>query len=97
MSKETYIKYGLIRGRHDMPVDDYLLDGVENVLDFSSIYYDMRKAIERIGSPKHMEVYVTGLTAVVVELINVCHEQGIALILMHYDRDTGDYKRQFVF
>ena len=28
------IKVGLIRGRHEMPVDEYILDEVEDVFDF---------------------------------------------------------------
>lgn len=31
------IKIGLIKGRHELPVDNYVLDVVDNVLDFETI------------------------------------------------------------
>lgn len=46
MNKE--FKFGLIEGRHDMPVEDYLLDEVENVLDFKEIRHKLRKKLSEV-------------------------------------------------
>lgn len=116
MNKE--FKFGLIEGRHDMPVEDYLLDEVENVLDFKEIRHKLRKKLSEVPfefevsirevpyslegditcrvSKDILKVYVTGLTAAVAELISVCTEEGVPLILMHYDRKKGRYVPQYV-
>ena len=44
-----------------------------------------------------LTVYVTGLTPVTVELINVCMSMHVSLTLMHYNRETGEYVSQHVF
>jgi hypothetical protein len=46
MNKE--FKFGLIKGRHDMPVDAYLLDEVKNVLDFKEIRHKLRKKLNEV-------------------------------------------------
>lgn len=46
MNKE--FKFGLIKGRHDMPVDAYLLDEVKNVFDFLEIQHRLRKKLGKI-------------------------------------------------
>lgn len=45
---------------------------------------------------KHLRVYVTGLTSVSCELVDVCNKAGVPLTLMHYDRDTGSYRPQYL-
>ena len=47
------------------------------------------------GTP--LVVYVTGLSAALAAVIKVCAECGVPLILMHYDRESGDYKPQRIF
>lgn len=42
-------------------------------------------------------VYVTGLTAATAAVIAACAENGVHLTLMHYDRESGDYKPQVIF
>lgn len=44
------IKVGLIRGRHEMPVDEYILDEVEDVFDFKLIGHLINLFLEnRVG------------------------------------------------
>lgn len=31
------INLGLVRGRHELPVDDYIFDQIDNVLDFENL------------------------------------------------------------
>lgn len=42
-------------------------------------------------------VYVTGLTAATAAVIAACAANGVHLTLMHFDRDSGDYKPQVIF
>ena len=55
-------------------------------------YYDILLS----ESNQRLVVYVTGLTAVVAELIRVCLYKGVHLTLMHYDRDNNEYKPQVI-
>jgi len=110
---------GLIKGRHEMPVQDYIFDEVQDVMDFEAVrkhilgflentvgvkqvfgcglnqvdYTD----VELVKGCKKLVVYVTGLTSVTAELIRCCALNGICLSLMHYDRDTDDYREQVIF
>ena len=43
-----------------------------------------------------LTVYVTGLTSVSCELVDVCNKFGVLLTLMHYDRDTREYRPQYL-
>lgn len=47
---------------------------------------------------QHLVVYVTGLTVAValVEVINWCIMNKVHLILMHFDKNTGEYYPQIV-
>lgn len=111
-------KVGLIKGRHDMPVSEFILDEVKDVFDFKSIadkidnwikfhisfstyfggpanqvdYTD----IQLLQSNQRLVVYVTGLTCVTAELIRICLYRGVHLTLMHYDRESGEYKPQVI-
>ena len=46
---------------------------------------------------RELVVYVTGLTAATAAVIAACAENGVHLTLMHFDRDSGDYKPQVIF
>lgn len=52
--------------------------------------------VEIIRGNKSLTVFVTGLTAATAALISACAENGIDLKLMHYDRESGEYKAQQV-
>lgn len=45
----------------------------------------------------HLNLYVTGLTALTAAVIKQCCYYGVGLSLWHYDTATGEYKEQFVF
>ena len=110
---------GLIKGRHEMPVENYIFnDSIENVHNYESIrkhieaYIRNNVGIETyIGQPingndytdieclcesKQLEVYVTGLTPVTVELVAACARFGVTLTLRHYNTATGGYEAQSV-
>jgi len=102
------LETGLIRGRHDMPVSSYIFDKVEDMFDYAEIRKHIEDFINaEVGVKyaedgivytsrglKHLVVYITGLTAVACELVDVCNAMGVPLTLMHYDRDTGNYRPQ---
>lgn len=49
-----------------------------------------------MGGIKYLVVYVTGLTVALMEVVNYCHRNNINLVLMHFNRETGEYYPQEV-
>lgn len=92
------VKVGLIKGRHEMPVESYIFDVIENVLDFDAIHNGVVSFMKKnIDSDVRLVVYVTGLTSVTAEVIKVCALNQVKLTLMHYDRESGNYLPQVIF
>lgn len=90
------IKVGLVKGRHEMPVDEYVFDQIEDVLDFeamcgASFYYFL--GLKDRGVTR-VHLYVTGLTAALIECINTCVTISMPLTFWHYDTSSGEYKQQ---
>lgn len=53
--------------------------------------------VEFVETPGKLIVYVTGFTPALIAVVNACRQLGLSdLVLMHYDRDTGDYLKQEV-
>lgn len=46
---------------------------------------------------RSLTVYVTGLTACTAAVIKACALNGVALTLMHFDRESGEYLPQRIF
>ena len=92
--------FNLFKGRHEMPFEDApaIFSGETSPMDFSGLEYEAMNSMNpALNMPTwRAVVYVTGLTMATVAVINVCRRMGIELVLMHYDRDTGAYKPQFV-
>ena len=86
-----HIRLGAIKGRHQMPVNQYIFDGEVNPLDLAGIYSHIR---EKIGGYQSVDLYVTGLTVVTAAVIHICYQDNIGLTLYHYDRESGDYYPQ---
>ena len=87
------MKYGLINGRHPMPVTEYIVNEEVNPIDIETI-----DNIVWSWCAEHqnmdIEVIVTGLTAVTASLIVACEYFRIGLTLLHYNRETGAYVKQ---
>lgn len=88
------MKIGLCEGRHQMPKDVFNYVFPREIDMFDMRY--MRECIEKkIKKTEYMvELYVTGLTVAVVEVIKYCNEFNIPLTLMHFNNRTGKYVRQ---
>ena len=90
---------GLCKGRHDIPgLKDYIFDNIENSMDFDALE---KRAYSWVGEASAHGVnlvvlYVTGFTPALTSVIKACANRDISLLTMHYDRDTNDYKEQYV-
>ena len=93
------INLGLVKGRHEIPeVSGYIFNrNVENPSDFTSMW---KVADDFLGdmdmSVKEINLYVTGLTAALIEVLNVSKEYGIRVNLFHYNPLDGKYYKQEV-
>ena len=93
------INLGLVKGRHEIAeVTDYIFKGtIENPSDFGSMW---RAADNYIGdmdmSIKEINLYVTGLTAALIEVLNVSKEYGIKVNLFHFNPVDQKYYKQDV-
>ena len=120
MEERKIIKAGLIKGRHLMPVKDYIFnEDIHDVFDYIGIRKHIEEWLKKkftfeetldsfqnkadyldIGVKKTeeiLEVYITGLTPVVIELINACYLNGVRLRIMNYNRDTNTYVSQKIY
>lgn len=90
---------GLVNGRHSMPVEDYIFEGeIKDPLNFTEMATVIENRFKelQIQSEDEVSLFVTGLTAATVEVINACKKHNITLYLYHYDRDTNNYRKQTV-
>lgn len=90
---------GLVNGRHSMPVEDYIFEGeIKDPLNFTEMATVIENRFKelQIRSEDEVSLFVTGLTAATVEVINACKKHNISLYLYHYDKDSNNYRKQTV-
>lgn len=86
----------LCAGRHKTPA----LDGAifENeISDPTNLTYMRDVANEKLYDCEELDLYVTGLTVALIEVINACLDYRIPLTLWHYDKNTDGYYKQELY
>lgn len=88
--------FELCAGRHATPAQGNAIfeNVVENVFDFVSLR-DIVK--EKLRCCSELDLYVTGLTPVLIAVLNYCIEYNIQCTLYHFNRDSGEYTPQTVY
>lgn len=97
----------LFKGRHKFEDIEGCIFNRE-LRDVKNMYYmqmSIKKAVDalmkRHGIREYrdieLDVYVTGLTVALVEVINFCSLYDIKLVLYHYDKYTKNYYTQDVY
>jgi phosphopantothenate synthetase len=100
----TTVEVGLIAGRHGLGEGfDYVFDSIEDVFDFAGMADDASAWLHSNVSlgTRRVFLYVTGLSAALAAFLDawVLLKQDYAradtmLVLMHFDRETGEYRQQ---
>ena len=110
----VHVSLGIVRGRHEMPVIDYIFDTIDDVLDFKALedmaymrldamfpttirgYVNTRANTGIIGTRRDgsLDLYVAGLTAATIAVINAAYNLGIVVRLLHYDKKSKRYFAQ---
>jgi|TARA_A200000159_G_scaffold153919_1_gene166308 hypothetical protein len=96
------LRAGLIQSRHELPVDTYVLDAIEDVHAYSSIERRIKEWLhENVIETEldHVIIYITGLGSAVTSFLKMwtwaCSSHTMPLLdIAHHDRDTDDYNRQ---
>jgi len=86
----------LCEGRHEMPSDvegSIFPQTIEDPFDFEGISKTVK---EKLYGIKELDLYVTGLTVLTVEVIKYCVKNEVDLTLFHYNTHTGAYDAQRV-
>lgn len=97
ISKKT-IKVGLIKGRHELPVEEFIFEGdLAFPLDYAALAQHAEKVMTGMSKEHDSQdfvVYVTGLTPVTLAVAQVAMVRGYTITFMHFDRDAGGYTPQ---
>lgn len=92
------LKLGAVAGRHEIQgINGYVLNAVDNVTDLGGIEKAVNASLDKqlVGYDK-LDLYVTGLTSVVLAVVKYCYEHNVKLSCYHFDRDSNDYFEQVV-
>lgn len=93
--------YGLIKGRHSLPVNNYIFDDKYIAFGPSSFKTMEQNAIVSLLPKKESNniiIYVTGCSQALIAAINAAKDVGYEqIVLKHHDKDTRMYLCQWVY
>lgn len=101
MGKE--FKLGLVAGRHNLPVDEYIFEegDITFPINPEALQHVVAKKLDELeckpSSGNKLVVYVTGLTPATTAVIVVAFTNHHFLTLMHYNRDNDDWIEDPIF
>jgi hypothetical protein len=87
------MKYGLIEGRHTMPVQGYIFKESKDPFNFHYWENEAKKFFDNYEE-KSIKVYVSGFTPALVEVLKAGTKAGVVIKLEHYNTETGEYDLQ---
>ena len=87
-------RFILCSGRHCVEDNQYPtifeIITVDKIFDFSWQEEQVEKVLKKVMK-KQIFVYLTGLTQMILSVLNVAYRLGISIIFLHYDVDTEEY------
>jgi len=89
------LNIALCEGRHNIPqaTDGAIFPQVVNPLDIEGMAAVVATKLQDVTD---VNLYVTGLTVALVEVIKYCYFNDINLTLYHYDKNSNIYYPQLV-
>lgn len=94
MKEGILMKFRMVvcENRHKIPgkTDGAIFpEQVKDIFDFGKLYQTADEKIPQ--NCGYLELYITGLTPCVLAIVAVCHNRGIALDCLHYNREDSKY------
>lgn len=90
------LKLGLCTGRHTIEgIQGYIFDEIEDVTNVGALFDEAYSNLKELENGK-LELYVTGLTVALIEVLNACKFLNIKVELYHFNRETNSYFKQNV-
>ena len=98
--KNKELNFGLVEGRHPLPVEEYIFTGELNPVNVD----DIEKTAEQFAESKKdfkaqvVNIYATGLTVALISAIKGFKKvfPEAQIVIKHYNRDTGEYFNQYI-
>ena len=90
----------LCKSRHDFPQTRGAIfpQTIKDPTDTAGMYNIANRALGVFGLDLRkgdtLQVYVTGITPALVEVINWCRDNNVKLVLLNYNKETGGYFEQ---
>ena len=93
------IKLGAVAGRHEIPeVEGYVLNLVEDPSDLEEIERNVFASLDnKLVNVNKLDLYVTGLTSVVLATVKYCSQNNVKLSCWHFNREDASYFKQKMF
>lgn len=93
------VRLALCESRHPMPdeVEGSIFPETVNPTELLRLRATCKRSLDAAvlaNEYKYLVCYVTGLSVALVEVINWCTRNNIHLVLMHFNRETGEYYPQ---
>lgn len=90
------LKLGLCAGRHTIEgIQGYIFESIEDVTNIGALFNEAYAKLKELEDGK-LELYVTGLTVALIEVLNACKFLNIKVELYHFNRETNSYFKQNV-
>lgn len=91
---------GTCKGRHEMPVEKFVFETIEDTTDIvalrETVWSFIGDNFYEILRAEQINIYVTGLTVALIEIVNQFKKMADNIVLMHYDVKTNTYYPQRV-
>ena len=93
------IKLGAVAGRHEIPgVQGYVINLVEDPSDLEEIERNVFASLDnKLVNVNKLDLYVTGLTSVVLAAVKYCSQNNVQLSCWHFNREDSSYFEQKMF
>lgn len=90
------LKLGLCAGRHTIDnIQGYIFEEIKDVTNTRALFNEAYANLKELEDGK-LELYVTGLTVALIEVLNACKFLNIKVELYHFNRETNSYFKQNV-
>jgi len=101
-NKNNCLKLGTIKGRHEMPVKEYIINSeikseLLNIYNFENLKLIILKEIHKIQNRylnnefKEIDLYLTGISRIQHLIIKSLNDCGINVNIYDFDKSTNNY------